>query len=89
VTVGRDAIQQFRPSLYHYVGHLHVAVSAFIAATGLAMLFLVAYGVRRGKLWAWVRAVAAPMLGLAVAVPAHYPDHFDTLGTWDPSIWPR
>ena len=41
---------------------------------------LVAYGVRRGELWAWVGAVAAPVLGLAVALPAHYPNHFDTLG---------
>jgi ABC-type uncharacterized transport system permease subunit len=53
--------------------------SAF-AGTGLAVLFLVAYGVRRGALWAWVGAVAAPVLGLAVALPAHYPNNFDTLG---------
>jgi hypothetical protein len=33
-----------------------------------------------GELWAWVGAVAAPVLGLAVALPAHYPNHFDTLG---------
>jgi hypothetical protein len=50
------------------------------AGTGLAVLFLVAFGVRRGELWAWVGAVAAPVLGLAVALPAHYPNHFDTLG---------
>ncbi len=80
VNVGKDAIQQFSPSLVHYVGHLHIAVSGFIAATGLAVLFLVAYGVRRGELWAWVGAVAAPVLGLAVALPAHYPYNFDTLG---------
>jgi hypothetical protein len=36
--------------------------------------------VRRGLLWAWVGAVAAPVTGLAVALPAHYPYHFDTLG---------
>jgi hypothetical protein len=80
VSVGKDEIQQFSPSLFHYVGHLHIAVSGFIAATGLAVLFLVAYGVRRGELWAWVGAVAAPVLGLAVALPAHYPNGFDTLG---------
>jgi hypothetical protein len=44
------------------------------------VLFLVAYGVRRGQLWAWVGAVAAPVLGLAVALPAHYVNGFDTLG---------
>lgn len=80
VDVGKEAIQDFSPSLYHYVGHLHIAVSGFIAATGVAVLFLVAYGVRRGQLWAWVGAVAAPVLGLAVALPAHYPNGFDTLG---------
>lgn len=80
VNVGKDEIQAFSPSLYEYVGHLHIAVSGFIAATGLAVLFLVAYGVRRGELWAWVGAVAAPVLGLAVALPAHYPNGFDTLG---------
>lgn len=80
VDVGRDEIQRFSPSLYHYISHLHLAVSGFIAATGVAVLFLVAYGVRRGAMWAWVGAVAAPVLGLAVALPAHYPNHFDTLG---------
>src|SRR5918994_6074962 len=80
VPVGKDAIQQFSPELFHYISHLHIAVSGFIAATGLAVLFLVAYGVRRGELWAWVGAVAAPVLGLAVALPAHYPNGFDTLG---------
>jgi hypothetical protein len=80
VTVGKEAIQEFSPSLFHYIGHLHIAVSGFIAATGLAVLFLVVFGVRRGQLWAWVGAVAAPVLALAVALPAHYPNHFDTLG---------
>lgn len=80
VSVDKGAIQEFSPSLFHYVGHLHIAVSGFIAATGLAVLFLVAYGVRRGELWAWIGAVAAPVLGLAVALPAHYPNDFDTLG---------
>jgi hypothetical protein len=80
VNVGKDEIQQFSPSLFEYVSHLHLAVSGFIAATGVAVLFLVAYGVRRGQLWAWVGAVAAPVLGLAVALPAHYPNGFDTLG---------
>lgn len=80
VNVGKEEIQGFSPALFEYVSHLHIAVSGFIAATGLAVLFLVAFGVRRGELWAWVGAVAAPVLGLAVALPAHYPNHFDTLG---------
>jgi hypothetical protein len=80
VNVDKDSIQAFSPSLYHYVSHLHIAVAGFIAATGVAVLFMVVYGVRRGQLWAWVGAVAAPVLGLAVALPAHYPYNFDTLG---------
>ena len=80
VNVGKEAIQNFSPSLFHYISHLHLAVSGFIAATGVAVLFLVAYGVRRGELWAWVGAVVAPVIGLLVALPAHYPYHLDTLG---------
>jgi hypothetical protein len=80
VDVGRDQIQQFSPSLYHYISHLHLAVSGFLAATGLAVLLLAVYGVRAGQAWAWVAAVAAPVLGLAVALPAHYPWNLDTLG---------
>jgi hypothetical protein len=80
VNVGKDQIQSFSPSLYEYISHLQIAVSGFIAATGVAVLFLVIYGVRRGQMWAWVGAVTAPVLGLLVALPAHYPNHFDTLG---------
>jgi hypothetical protein len=80
VNVGKDRIVQFSPSLYEYVSHLQIALSGFIAATGLAVLFLVVYGVRRGHGWAWIGAVASPVLALAVALPAHYPNHFDTLG---------
>lgn len=80
VSVGKDAIQNFSPSLFQYISHLHIAVAGFIAATGVAVLFLVAYGVRRGEFWAWVGAVAAPVIGLLIALPAHYPNHFDTIG---------
>jgi hypothetical protein len=80
VEVGRTEIEAFSPSLAHYIGHLHIAVAGFIAATGLAVLFLVGYGVRRGEMWAWVGAVAAPVLGLAVALPAHYPYGLATIG---------
>jgi hypothetical protein len=79
VNVGKDQIQQFSPSLYEYISHLQIALSGFIAATGLAVLFLIAYGVRRGHGWAWIGAVAAPVLALLIALPAHYPNHFDTL----------
>jgi hypothetical protein len=80
VNVSKDQIQQFSPSLYHYISHLHIAVSGFIAATGLAVLLLAIYGVRAGQAWAWVAAVAASVLGLGIALPAHYPWNLDTLG---------
>src|SRR3989338_4118429 len=68
VDKGKDAIIAFSPSLVNYISHLHVAVSGFIAATGLAVAGLSWYGVRKErKMWAWVFAVAAPVLGLAVA----------------------
>lgn len=80
VSVGKDEIIAFSPTLYHYIGHLQIAISGFIAATGLAVFFLVWFGVRKGYMWAWVGAVAAPVLALLVALPAHYPNDFDTLG---------
>jgi len=80
VSVGKTEIEAFSPSLYHYISHLHIAVSGFIAATGLAVAALSWFGVRRRYLWAWAAAVAAPVLGLAVALPAHYPYGFDTIG---------
>lgn len=84
VDVSRTEIEAFSPSLLQYVGHLHIATAGFIASTGVAVLFLVGYGVRRGQLWAWVGAVIAPVLGLAVALPAHYPNDFDTAGHLGP-----
>lgn len=76
----KDGIRAFRPDLYEYISHLHIAVSGFIAAAGLATAALAWCGVRRGLLWAYVTAVAVPVLGLAVALPAHYPYHLDTFG---------
>lgn len=84
VSVDRDQIEAFSPSLAEYVSHLHIAVAGFIAATGLAVAALSWFGVRRRELWAWVTAVAAPVVGLAIALPAHYPHHFDTLGHLGP-----
>jgi hypothetical protein len=80
VDVGRTEIQAFSPDLYENVSHLHIAVSGFIAATGLATAALAWYGVRHGERWAYVTAVAAPVLGLAVALPAHYPYGLATIG---------
>ena len=80
VSVSKDQIQEFSPSLYHYISHLHLAVAGFIAAAGVAVAALAWFGVRRGEMWAWATAVVVPVLGLAVALPAHYPNDFDTFG---------
>ena len=80
VDVGRSEIEEFSPDLLHYISHLHIALSGFIAAAGIAVVALAWYGVRRGQWWAWVTAVVVPVFGLAVALPAHYPWGFDTIG---------
>ena len=80
VGVTRSEIERFSPAFYEYVSHLQVALSGGIAAIGVAVLFLVGYGVRRGAMWAWVGAVVTPILFLLVALPMHYPNGFDTLG---------
>lgn len=80
VDVGKTQISEFSPSLLDYISHLHIAVAGFIAATAVAVLFLVWFGVRRGAVWAWVGAVAAPVVGLLIAIPSHYPYGFATIG---------
>ena len=62
------------------IGHAQGMIMFIMRFSRLAFLFLVAFGVRRGYGWAWVGAVASPVLALAVALPAHYPNNFDTLG---------
>lgn len=80
VSVSRDEIKAFSPSLFEYISHLHIAIAGFVAAAGLATAALSWFGVRRGEVWAWVTAVVVPVLALAVALPAHYPNNFDTIG---------
>lgn len=80
VDVNRDEIKAFSTDLFEYVSHLHIAVAGFIAAAGLATAALAWFGVRRGETWAYVTAVATPVLGLAVALPAHYPYGLATIG---------
>jgi len=82
VNVGKAQIEQFSPSLYAYISHLQIALSGFIAAVGIAVIFLTLFGVRRRMLWAWVGAVVTPVFALAIALPDHYlrDHHFDTMG---------
>jgi hypothetical protein len=80
VASSKNEIKAFDNDLHHYISHLHLAVSGFLAATGLAVAALSWFGVRRRYMWAWIAAVSAPVLGLAIALPAHYPWGFDTIG---------
>jgi hypothetical protein len=80
VASDKDEIRAFDNDLYHYISHLHIALAGFIASTGLAVAALAWFGVRRRYRWAWAAAVMAVVLGLAVALPAHYPWGFATIG---------
>ncbi|MDR6509089.1 hypothetical protein [Arthrobacter oryzae] len=79
VDKGKAEVEAFSPQLSHYISHLHIALGGFIAATGLAIAGLSWYGVRRGERWAFTTAIIVPVVGLAVAVPAHYPWGLATL----------
>lgn len=74
--VTRAELEALEPAIVHYISHLHVATAAFIIATGIAVAGLAWGGVRRGQWWAWTTAVAAPVVGLAIALPMHYLDLF-------------
>ncbi|MGX9902241.1 hypothetical protein ACW0JT_24940 [Arthrobacter sp. SA17] len=84
VDKGKAEVEAFSPQLYHYISHLHIALSGFIAATGLALAGLSWYGVRRGERWAFGTAVIVTVVGLVVALPAHYPWGLATLGHLGP-----
>lgn len=75
-----EAIRAFSPHLYDYISHLQVAVAAFIIALGIAVIALAWNGIRTGQRWALWTAFLAPVVGVALALPLHYPYGFATLG---------
>lgn len=89
--VTRAQLTTFEPAVLHYISHLHVATAVFIISTGLAVTALASYGVRRGELWAWTTAVAASVVGPALALPMHYLDLFshDWVTIWGRSTLRR
>ena len=74
--VTRADLNALEPAVLHYISHLHVATAAFIISTGIAVAGLAWYGVRKRRLWAWTTAVAAAVLGLAIALPMHWMELF-------------
>jgi len=75
-----DEIRAFSPHLYNYISHLQVAVAAFIIALGIAVIALAWNGIRAGQRWAVWTAFLAPVVGVGLALPLHYPYGFATLG---------
>jgi len=75
-----EQILAFSPDLYEYISHLQVAVSAFIIALGVAVIALAWYGIRRGERWALWTAFLTPVIGVAIALPLHFPYGIATLG---------
>jgi hypothetical protein len=75
-----EQIQAFSLDLYEYISHLQVAVSAFIIALGVAVIALAWFGIRTGQKWAMWTAFITPVIGVAIAVPLHFPYGIGTLG---------
>lgn len=76
VDKGKAEVEAFSPELYHYISRLHIALSGFIAAIGLAITALSWYGVRRGVRWAFASAVIVPPSG------SQLPSPHITRGAW-------
>ncbi len=79
VPVGRQEISEFSPELFHYISHLHIAIAGMLIAIGIGVAVLAWIGVRRGEAWTWWTAVTLPVVTLGIALPAHYPNNFDTI----------
>jgi hypothetical protein len=75
--VTTQQLNGINPAILAYITHLHLATAGFIAATAIAAGGLAWYGVSSGSWWAWITAVIAPVVGLAVALPMHWMGHFN------------
>jgi cytochrome bd-type quinol oxidase subunit 1 len=75
--VTTQQLNEINPAIFAYITHLHVATAGFIAATAIAAGGLAWCGVSNGSWWAWITAVVAPVVGLAVALPMHWMGHFN------------
>src|SRR6266571_1706251 len=47
------SVLAFSPKFHDYVSHLQVALSGFIAATGIALVTFAMWGIQRGERWAF------------------------------------
>lgn len=67
-----EQLNALNPAVMNYIRHLHVATAEFIIATGIAVLGIAWFAVKRGEVWAWVTAVVSPVVGLIVIIPMHW-----------------
>lgn len=88
--VTRGDLAETHHEVVHYIDHLHVNVAGLMAASGIAMVALAWYGVRRGKRWALATAVTIPVVFLAHSLPVHQTADFsfDALAHMGPGfLW--
>jgi len=77
-------IQQLNPLLYDYISHLQVALSGFIIALGVAVIWLAWEGIRSGQKWALWAAFITPVIAVGIALPLHFTFGLGTLGHLGP-----
>jgi hypothetical protein len=77
-------IQAFSPDLYHYISHLHVAMSGSIIGLGVAVIALALFGIRRKEPWALWTAFLAPVIAVGIGVPLHFSYGLASLGHLGP-----
>lgn len=65
-------IQGYSPQLYGYVSHLQAALSGFIMGSGLMVVGLGWFGIRRRQEWALWNGLIGMSVALAAAIPLHY-----------------
>jgi len=74
------SVLAFSPKFHDYVSHLQVALSGFIAATGIALVTFAMWGIQRGERWAFWGSVVTAVVAVGVAVPLRYPYGLAALG---------
>jgi cytochrome bd-type quinol oxidase subunit 2 len=74
------SVLAFSEKFHHYVSHLQVALSGFIAATGIALVAFAMWGIQRGERWAFWASVVTALVAVGVALPLHYPYGLATIG---------
>jgi hypothetical protein len=67
-----EEIQSVSPQLYHYISHVQTGTAAFIIATGICVIALAWFGIRKGHDWAFWTVALSTILAFLIALPLHY-----------------